>query len=366
MVDNEALMRYDDNVTVNVIIKRKVVDMPVTLRDIAEKAGVSIITVSRVMNGKPDVLPETRQRILSIARDLNYTPNAHARALVGGKSKIIGLVVADNANPFYARMIRGIEEAASANGYSVILSNTNEDLAREAAAIQILREKRVDGLLITSVQCGKALLEPLLNDHTPFVLLNRYVDGLDTDCVLNDNFLGALQATAHLCSLGHRRILHLTGPENISSVRERLRGYHQALADCGISPDPRLVLHTNLKLDDGYQKILTQFPLFSPAPTAIFAYSDLLAFSVLKAMRELGIAVPGQVALVGYDDIDFAQAIEPALTTVSQPAFEMGFKGAEILLNKIQNPSQAALPARQVIFPPQLVVRASSGAAIPR
>jgi len=338
--------------------------MPVTLRDIAEKAGVSVITVSRAMNNKPDVTPETRQRILTIATELNYTPNAHARALVGGKSNIIGLVVADNANPFYARMIRGIEEASTANGFSVILSNTNEDPDREASAIQVLREKRVDGLLITSVQCGKVLLEPLLQDKTPFVLLNRYVDGLVADCVLNDNFMGAYLATAHLCSLGHRRIMHVTGPDNISSVRERMKGYRKALDEYQIDFDSQMVLHTNLRLDDGYQKVLHYFQTAKHLPTAVFAYSDLLAFGVLKALRELGISVPGQVALVGYDDIDFAQVIEPALTTVSQPAFEIGFKGTEILLEKINNPSNDAPPARQVVFPPQLIIRASSGGVI--
>jgi len=335
--------------------------MRVTMRDIAERAGVSLITVSRALNNKPDVNKETRARILAIAQEIDYTPNVHARALASGDSKTLGLIVADSANPFYGKLIRGVEDTASAHGYGVILCNTSEDRERESAAHRMLREKRVDGMLVTGILTGLSPLLRLKQENIPFVLLNRYLQEIDADCVLNDNRLGAYEATTHLCELGHRRIVHLTGPKEISSVRERLAGYRQALEEYDIPFDPELVLRCNLKLEGGCRQAKTALPVLSPRPTAVFAYSDLLAIGVLKALRELGLRVPQDIALVGYDDIEFAPFVEPPLTTVAQLVYEIGQKGTEILLEKINWPEEGEWTPQRVVFKPELRIRASSG-----
>ncbi|HEX9115988.1 MAG TPA: LacI family DNA-binding transcriptional regulator, partial [Anaerolineae bacterium] len=217
--------------------------MPVKLEEIARRAGVSVITVSRALTNHPDVSPKTRARVSAIAAEMDYIPNAHARALAGGSSRTLGLIVADNANPNYAHLIRGVEETARKAGYGVVLCNTNENADDELAAHHMLRQTRVDGILITSVQSGSAPLRRLEQEGIPFVLLSRYVRDLETDCVLNDNYTGARTATGVLCDLGHRRILHLTGPAEITSVHDRLAGYRQALADRGLVFRPDLIVH---------------------------------------------------------------------------------------------------------------------------
>jgi LacI family transcriptional regulator len=338
--------------------------MSATMKDIAKQAGVSLTTVSRALNNKEDIGKETRERILAIAQELNYAPNIHARALASGDSKTLGLIVADSANPFYAKIIRGVQDVCSAHEFGVILCNTNEQPEQEVRAHQMLHEKRVNGMLITSIRTGLPPLRELQKENIPFVLLNRYLESFGVDCVLNDNRQGAYEATAHLCKLGHRRIVHLTGAEEISSVRDRLAGYSQALREYGIPFDGQLVLHCNLRLKGGYRQAKTMIPAISPRPTAVFAYSDLLAIGVLKALRELGWRVPQDIALVGYDDIEFAPFMDPPLTTVAQLAYEIGQKGTEILLERINLPEGQVWTPQRIVFKPVLRVRVSSGAAL--
>ncbi len=338
--------------------------MRTTLREIANRAGVSIITVSRALNNRPDVSKATRERVAAIAAELNYVPNVHARALASGNSKTLGLIVADNANPYYARIIRGVEETAREHGYGVLLCNTDEQPKLELAAHQLLREKGVDGVLITSVQSGVAPLQDLEQDGIPFVLLNRYVPEMETDCVLNDNFQGAYDVTSVLCRLGHKRIAHLTGSEKISSVRDRTAGYRKALEDHGAVFDPALVVRCDLKFESGDGCIRDLLASADPKVTAVFAYSDMLAISVLKAARELGLRVPEELALVGYDDVEFAAFIDPPLTTVAQQAYSIGRQGAEILLRKVTLPEEETWTTQHVVLKPELQLRSSSGAPL--
>jgi len=333
------------------------------MAEIARRANVSVITVSRALNNRPDVSEATRAQIWALAEELHYVPNVLARALVSGSSRTLGLIVADNTNPYYGRLIRAVEDTARSHGYGVILCNTDENPEYEISAHTMLAAKRVDGLLITSIQSGSAPLLSLAREGTPFVLLNRYVDDIAADCVLNDNASGAYEATAHLCRLGHRRIYHLTGPDTISSVRERLAGYRQALAEFGVPFDPAGVIRCDLRLEGGCDA--TWAALTAPSrPTAIFAYSDLLAVGVLKAAHEVGLRIPQDVALVGYDDIEFAPFVEPPLTTVAQQAYEIGRRGTEILLEKIRWPTGQPWQPQRVVYKPQLVIRASSGPLI--
>jgi len=332
----------------------------VTIKDIARELGLSVNTVSRALNGKPDVNPQTKKRIEEAARRLGYIPNSVARSLVAGRSLTIGLIVADVVNPFSGKIIRGVEETARLNGYSTILANANEQDEDEQKAVQVMRSKRVDGMLIHPVQASHQHIAQLRRDHIPFVLLNRYFDEIDAYCVLVNNQRGAYLAVRHLIELGHARIVHITGPMSISSVRERIAGYHQALGEASIPSDKHLIVHTRLDMQGGYQ--VTRDLLQSDLKfTAIFTYSDLLAVGALKAMRERGVQVPRDMSLVGYDDIDFADFLEAPLTTVRQPTYEIGKCGVQILLGILRDPSQERAPFKQVLEP-ELVVRRSSAA----
>lgn len=335
--------------------------MTAKMQDIADKCGVSLTTVARALKNKGEISKETRERILAVARELNYTANVPARILAGGKSNIVGLVVADNSNPYYAKMIRGVEDTAKQNGYGLILFNTDETMEQEQKAHQMLIENHVDGILITSVISGSEPLKSLDKHNIPYVLLNRYIEGYTTDSVRSDNELGAYLITSHLCKQGHKRILHITGSEDISSVRERLSGYKNALKENGIEFDPDLVLRCDLKLGGGYGCMVEALDEIKPNPTAIFAYSDLLAIGVMKALKEKGISIPDDIALVGYDNIDYSPFFEPSLTTVDQFAYKIGEQGMKILIEKINQEEKEAWQCQEVIIKPELIIRHSSG-----
>ncbi|MBM4458187.1 MAG: LacI family transcriptional regulator [Chloroflexi bacterium] len=335
--------------------------MSISIRDVAQRAGVSVSTASRALNDKPDVARDVRERVLQAARDLNYTINVHARALVGGRSKTLGLIIPDSAEPFFAQVARGVTDAATRHGYSIIVCNTNEQAAPELQAHHMLREKRVDGLLTSSVQSGSAPVRRFLAEGIPCVLLNRCLADLVVDCVLSDYRQGALDATAHLYSLGHRDIAHLTWRDDRYSVRERVAGYREALEAHGLLFDPTRVLRTTPDADAIYQFVRTELVSLRPPPTAVFVYNDRFSVIVLKALHDAGWRVPEDAALVGYDDLEFARFLEPPLTTVAQRPYDIGQTGAEILLERLQWPEEQPWAPRRVVLRPELRVRASSG-----
>lgn len=331
------------------------------MKDIAKRCGVSITTVSRALRGKEEISKDTKRRILEAAKELDYTTNIPARVLAGGRSNTIGLIVADNSNPFFAKLILGIEDIAKKNNFGVILYNTNEDPELEMQGHRMLNEKRVDGLLITSMRTGKGPLISLQKKGIPFVLLNRYIENLKTDWVRSDNVYGAYTITLLLCSLGHKRILHITGSEEISSVKERITGYKKALIEHNIEFDPGLIYHCNLKLEDGYQCTKCAISEIKPLPSAIFAYSDVIAVGAMKAIYENHLRIPEDIALVGYDGIEYSEFLEPALTTMDQFAYEIGQKGMEILIEKICYPEDKTWDKKQIIIKPEIRIRESSG-----
>jgi LacI family transcriptional regulator len=340
--------------------------MGVTIRDIARQAGVSVTTASRALNKKGDVSDDARERVLSAARDLNYAVNLHARALAGASSRTLGLIFVDTSVPFFAEMARAVVDTATAHNYSIIVCNTDEDPRRETQAHQMLREKRVDGVLIGSVQSGSAPLRQLTNEGTPFVLLNRYLDDFDADCVYSDNRLGAYEATVHLCRLGHRRIAHLTGVDERYSRRERLLGYRQALEEHGIAIDQRLIWHCDdFALDTVYGFIRRVLANRADVPTALFVYNDRCAIAAIKAIGDMGLRVPQDISVVGYDDLEFARYEAPPLTTVTHAASEIGRIGTEILIRKIQLPAHENWAVQHVVLKPELRIRESSAALAP-
>ncbi|HHY97537.1 MAG TPA: LacI family transcriptional regulator, partial [Firmicutes bacterium] len=310
--------------------------LAVTIKDIAERAGVSVNTVSRALNNKPEISPETREKIIEIARSLNYTPNILARSLVLKQTYTLGLVVPDNSDPFYAQLAKGVEATAIKRQYNSILCNTDENPNKEIDVLKLLREKRVDGILITTVQKDAAYFKEMLRDEIPFVFLNRHMDDLDVDYVVNDNVAGAYEAVSFLIQLGHKRIAHITGPAHLSSVREREKGYRKALEDHGLEASGSLIFRSDsLKIAAGYN-VMKSLLASDSRITAVFAFCDLLAIGAYKAIIEAGLNVPGDISIIGYDDIEFAEFLEVPLTTVAQPTYEIGQIGTEILIERLK------------------------------
>jgi LacI family transcriptional regulator len=336
--------------------------MPVTLRDVAKLSGVSISTTSRALNDRLDVSPEVRTRVLAAARSLHYTGNHHARVLKGAASKTLGLILFNsNSLTFNAQMTRGIYDTATAEGYSLIVCNSNGSADMELQAHHMLRQNSVDGLLINSVESGAAPLQRLQELGIPFVLLNRRVEALACDYVMVDYRRGSYLAACHLLALGHRRILYQLGASNHPPTNERLAGYRQALAEHGIAFDEQLVIHSD-KPFESHQSVLETMQRLQPQPTAVMAYNDEAAIPVLKALNDLQLRVPEDVSVVGQNDLSFAPFLIPPLTSVAQRIQEMGSLGIKILLEKLRWPEEQAWTPQQVVFEPSASVRLSTTA----
>jgi LacI family transcriptional regulator len=327
-----------------------------TIRDVARRAGVGQATVSRVLNGSA-ARPETRERVLKAAAELGFVPNRLARGLVAKSTRTIGLVIPDITNPFFPSLTRGVEDSASSGGYSVFLCNTDNDPATEELELRRLSEHRVDGIIFVGTTNRRDLLESVLATGVPMVMTDRPVDDLDADSVLVDNNAGARAACRHLIDLGHRRIGLVAGTSRTRTGQERVTGYREALREAGISVDESLMAQGNYTLESGYQAAQVLFGRF-PRPTAIFAANDVMAIGVIRAAEEAGLTVPDDLSVVGYDDIQFASMVRPALTTVRQPAYEMGRSAMTMLLERISG--EAAGAGRQHLFQPELVVRATT------
>jgi LacI family transcriptional regulator len=331
-----------------------------TIRDVASRANVSVNTVSRVLNNKGEISQQTKERVLDAIRDLNFRPNTFARSLQGKQSLTIGQIVTDCINPNNAQQIRAVQNVTARQGYSVLLVDTNEQAEREIAAVDIMVEKFVDGFLITPLQYDNKHLARLHKEgRVPFVLTNRAIDELaDVDTVLHNNYAGAYAATQHLIGLGHRRIAYLTARRQVWTVEQRLLGYKAALNEAELLYNEELVVQINLSLESAFEA--TKYLLTLPPnrrPTAIFAYNDFMAVGVIKALKEAGVKVPDDMALVGYDDIIYAQFLEIPLTTVRQPTQKLGEVAAEVLLERI---ARRDTEVKRIVLEPELIIRASS------
>jgi LacI family transcriptional regulator len=334
--------------------------MRVTIRDVAAKAGVSINTVSRVLNDRPDVNEATRSRVRAAITELGYRPNSLARSLIRRTSRTIGLVVTDCTNPNSARQIRVVQQAMSRAGYAVLIFDTQEDGEQERAALELLEENMVDGIIITPVGSNDGGDLASLSQRVPVVLLNREVDGRDTfDVVLNDNAAGAQAAVEHLISLGHSRIGYVTASTGASTVNGRLLGYRRALEAAGIKFDESLIVRTQIDTESAAEATANLLQTDRP-PTAILAYNDLMALGVFAALSRARLRVPDDIALVGYDDIVYAPYLQVPLTTVRQQTQEMGEAASSLLLERLNGAE--GVPKR-VVLQPELIVRRSSGGA---
>jgi len=332
----------------------------VSIKDIARQAEVSHSTVSRALSDSPLVNARTKARIQRLASEMGYSPDAQARSLVRGRTLTIGVVVTTIADPFVAEVVQGIESTAQDLGYSVILTSSSYEPEREIAAVEMLRSKRVDGVIVTSSRVGAVYLDHLERIGVPIVLINnlREDTGPYTYSITVDNQHGGCQATRHLIEGGHRRIAYVTGRGNYSSDAGRQEGYCQALAGAGITFDPALVLPGNGRSDGGERALLALMGL-QDRPTAVFCYNDMTAIGLIQAARRAGLCLPQELAIVGFDDIPFASFVCPSLTTVAQPKFEMGKKAVEMVLELV-DPSGNGEPTSHVVLRGQLIVRESS------
>ncbi|MBI3979951.1 MAG: LacI family DNA-binding transcriptional regulator [Chloroflexi bacterium] len=329
----------------------------VTIHDIAREAGVSHTTVSRALNDKGELDPETRARVRAVAERLRYTPSSVARALASGRTRTLGVLITDNASPTFAEALRGVEEVANAAGFGLLLCNSADSQDQALRCLAMLMANRVDGILVTPVQTDQRDLTLLRQSGIPFVLLFRHFADVVADCVVTDSVEGGLLATGHLLDLGHRRVGHIGGPPHISTAQERLAGYRRALAKRDLPFDETLVASAAFSVAGGHQAALALLDR-PDRPTSIFAATDLQAIGVLKAARTLGLRIPDDLPLVGGDDIELAEFLEVPLTTFHQPSRAIGARGAELLLARIQG--EAGEP-RRVIFAPRLIIRRSSG-----
>jgi LacI family transcriptional regulator len=334
--------------------------MVTTIRDVARLANVSVSTTSRALNGRDDVSKDVRARVLAAARELNYSANQHARALKGATAKTLGVVLSDaGAFSFNARLLSGIYDVATSRGYSVIVCDSRWSAEAEREAHRMLLEKRVDGVLLNSVQSGAGPLLRLEAAAIPFVLLNRRLDDVDCDSVVLDYRRGSYLAAKHLLEQGHRRILFQLGAADHPPTRERLPGYREALDEFHVPFDPALIVYCGA-LADTYVRVRDIMAQLRPRPTAIMAYNDESALPVLKALRVLGLEVPRVVSVVGQNDLTLAQYFDPPLTSVAHAVRDMAHQGAELLFEKIEWSSDEPWIPRHVAYEPRLVVRESS------
>ncbi len=330
----------------------------VTMADVAREAGVSLMTVSRVVNNKGEVSEATRKRILQVIDRLGYRPSGIARSLATSRTGTIGLIVPDISNPFFADLAKGVEHVAYSEGYNVFLCSTEEDPQRELKVLESLAEYRVDGVLLCSSRLDENRLESALGYFYSAVLVNRALESSSASVgmVLVDDVLGGKVATLHLLQSGHKRVGFLAGPEASHSGHNRFKGYRLALEETGTPYDPDIVMYCDSNVDGGYQATKALISARRDV-TALFCYNDLVAVGALRACEEMGLKVPDDLSIVGFDDIMLAGLVTPPLTTCRIQRDEIGRRAARMLLEQM---SGCSGECESVTFTPELIVRASA------
>lgn len=331
----------------------------VTIKDIAKELGISASTVSRALSDSPLVNAETKRAILQVAERLGYQRNELARALVMGSLGAIGLILPDITNPFFSDVARGVGEIADRIGVGVILCNTDERIDRELSYIRLMRRKRVDGLLLCSTTIDAPYLQELALARIPFILVSRLSGQHDVPFVITDDHAGAKLAVEHLVDLGHRNIGFIGGPENVQASRDRMESYLNVLNENGLAALPDWKSYAGFTQAAGREAAQRMLSL-PDRPTAIFAANDVTALGVLEVAEGLGLRVPQDLSLVGYDDIIYASLPRIQLTTIAQPAVEMGQIAANWLFEALEHP---AIPGLQRTLMPRLVVRSTTAPA---
>lgn len=331
------------------------------MHEVARRAGVSLGTVSNVLNHPEIVAEETRYRVQQVISELEFVRNGSARQLRVGATQSIGLVVLDVSNPFFTEVARGAEDAASERGYLVILCNSDNSLSKEENYLKVLEEQRVAGILMVPIENNALPVQTLRRRGTPLILLDRKSQETGLCSVSVDDVYGGSLAGHHLLAQGHRRIGYIHGPFASPQYLDRLLGLQQAVREAGLNPDQAIV-ELEAKSDNAQagEACVDTFLQLTDRPTAIFCGNDYLALGVMHALARHQIMVPNDVALIGYDDIDLASMMSIPLTTIRQPKYELGHTAAGLLLDEIVK--KTAHIHQQIVFRPELIVRASTHA----
>lgn len=328
----------------------------VKIKDVAKAAGVSTATVSRVLANKPHVRPEVHEHVMKVVQKLNYRPNRVAQNLRSNTSKIIALVVSDIENPFFQRVSRAVDDAAYEQGYIVMLCNTDENPVKEESCLNLLRDENVAGVILSPTRHTIENFTEISALNMPVVIIDRHVKNLDVDNVLIDNVQAAHTITSHLIEHGFQRIGGVFGAGS-STGSLRHEGFIRALKDHNIKPATDLIKFANPREEDGFNTTMKLLEM-QDRPDAILTSNSLLAAGVLLAIRASKLAIPDDIAFASFDDTTCAQLLEPALTVVEQPTYEIGRTATELLIKRIQDPTRSN---REVVLKTKLIIRQSCG-----
>ncbi|MCS7201400.1 MAG: LacI family transcriptional regulator [Dictyoglomus sp.] len=335
----------------------KKVIKPPTMKDVAKLAGVSVSTVSHVINKTRHVEEETKKKVLSAIKELGYRPNIVARSLRKKTTHTVGLIVSNITNLFYPEVVRGVEDTLLNYKYNLILCNSDENIDKEREYIEVLYSKQVDGIIITPSKSTETRknLEIFISQNIPVVLVDRRIKGIDTDVVLVDNISGTFLATEYLINLGHKRIGIITGPLDTTTGKERLEGYLQALDKNKIPRDDSLIKEGDFKRDGGYIKGKELLSLEDP-PTAIISSNNLMTLGLISAIQELELKIPDDLSVISFDDMEWFKYFSPSITAIYQPSYELGKNAGLLLLERLRRRRKKA---KEVILPTKLIIRES-------
>jgi LacI family transcriptional regulator len=333
----------------------------VTLKDVARVAGVHPGTASRALNAETRELVNegTAERVLATAAELGYRPNPIARGLKTSRSYTVGVLIPDLMNPLFPPIVRGIQDRLEEAAYTPLIANTDNDPDRELADFEAMRARQVDGLITATARRDHGPLDGLGNDAFPVVLVNRRLEDGTRPSVVADDRAGIHLAVEHLVSIGHRRIAHLAGPQELSTGFLRREGFIDAMRSAGLEPDPELILVGSAFVESEGERLCHELLEGGGGATAIVAGNDLMALGCYDAFVERGIGCPDEVSVVGFNDMPFAAWFDPPLTTVRLPHYEIGARAADLLLERLRNPE---VEPAQVVLPPELVIRRSTAA----
>lgn len=321
----------------------------VTIKDVAKRAGVSVSTVSYVINNKKKVKPQTKEKIFKVIDELKYSPNLTARSLKTKKTNSIGVIVPDLSNMFFTEIIKGIEDVASKENYVIILCSTYENVEKEEKDLKTLLNKNIDGLIF--IGTGKTYI-PQINKKVPIVLVDRKLGESNLSVMVN-NKIGGFLATDHLLNKRDSEVFLFTGPLTINTYFERMNGYLEALRKHGYDYNEKLIINCDVSYAGGMEaskKLISNITTIK----SIFAANDLIALGIIKAVLQSGLKIPDNVMIVGFDDIPTSSIVNPSLTTIRQPTYLMGTKAAELILNQLSN---KPIENKHIILEPELIIR---------
>jgi len=329
-----------------------------SIKEVARLAGVSITTVSRVINNKEPVKKETAEKVWEAVHLLNYQPNLLARSLRNQQSKLLGLLVPDIENPIFARLAKHLEEAASKKGYSLIFCNTNDDPEKERNYLEILVQRQVEGIVFSRVSDERLFFKTPQLSRIPYIVLDRTLEIEEAPTIKLDNYAAGVLAASHLLNLGHKKFACLAGPLKIKICRERFYGFLDTLEKSGIGLREEFIEEGDFKIEEGKKamnRILNSSPL--EQPTAVFSMNDLMAIGAIQAIKGRGLSVPGDVSVIGLDNIPLCDVVSPPLTTIAQPFDEMAKEGISLLLKLIEGKK---IRKTTIVLQPELVIRNST------